>query len=295
MIITICLSPAFQRTMEFSKLTISKVNRSIAAHEGAGGKGINAARAAAREYDEVMALTILGGPRIQQFIGYCEADGFRIRYAKSPSHTRTCCTLLDLNEMTCTELVEESPEVTMETLDEFSSLFSDAIGNDGSDLLLFSGSIPKGVPARFIPSLVEEGTGKGSTIMLDMTGQLLLDSMKTGAGFIKINEQEFVSTFLPTDTAAGFDIIKAKESSRRIFEETGYKAIITRGAEDTWAFDGYEMLSIPNRKIKGLNTTGCGDTFAGAFLGALANGTSYIDSLDNAQVAAIRKATEDIH
>ena len=295
MILTICLSPAFQKTLEFSDLALNKVNRSISAHEGAGGKGINAARAAAREYGDVAALTILGGPRIQQFIRYCETDGFRICYAESSSPTRTCCTLLDRTAMTCTELVEESPEVTQETLEVFSSLFSKAINADGSDLLLFSGSVPRGIPAGFIPSLVEEGARNGSTIMLDMTGQLLIDSMKAGSGFIKINEQEFVSTFLSGYIAGGLDIGKAKESSLRIYEETGYRAIITRGAEDTWAFDGSSMLTIPNRKIKGLNTTGCGDTFAGTFLGAIVKGSSYSDALKIAQEAAIRKAIEDIH
>ena len=294
MIYTICLSPAFQKTLEFSNLMLNKVNRTISAHEGAGGKGINAARAAVREYPDVTALTILGGQRIPQFIEYCEADGFRIRYAESSSPTRLCCTLLDRAAMTCTELVEENPAVSQETLDVFSSLFSEAIGDDGSDLLLFSGSVPRGVPTGFIPSLVKEGARRGSTIMLDMTGRLLIDSMSEGSGFIKINEQEFVSTFLAGDIAGGLDIGKAKESSLRIYEETGYRSIITRGAEDTWAFDGSDMLTIPNRKIKGLNTTGCGDMFAGTFLGAIAKGSSYSDSLKIAQEAAIRKAVEGI-
>ena len=67
MIFTVCLSPAFQKILVFSNFGIDKVNRSKKVIETIGGKGINAARAAALLSDNVKALTVLGGARRKEF------------------------------------------------------------------------------------------------------------------------------------------------------------------------------------------------------------------------------------
>ncbi|WP_010294127.1 ribokinase [Clostridium senegalense] len=49
------------------------------------------------------------------------------------------------------------------------------------------------------------------------------------------------------------------------------KLIITNGENGVWYFDGKEVINIPAKKVKVIDTTGAGDTFVGTFAGAIAN------------------------
>lgn len=51
--------------------------------------------------------------------------------------------------------------------------------------------------------------------------------------------------------------------------------VMTRGDQGAIAFDGHTRFEIPAHKVKAINTTGAGDTFAGAFMYGLSQGHSY--------------------
>ena len=292
MIFTVCLSPAFQKILVFSNFGIDKVNRSKKVIETIGGKGINAARAAALLSDNVKALTVLGGARRKEFIEYAKKDRISLIYAEAHSDIRTCYTLLNSADNSCTEIVEESPEIEKSVLEEFKLKFEDAIKTFKPSYILFSGSVPKGTGASYIPELVRVASSNNIEVMLDMTGRLLADSCCYGRGIIKVNEREFHSVFASDIPYEDLSVEIIRKISKDIFKNNGYRTIITRGEDDTLVFYDNEILNFPTKHVAAFNTTGCGDVFAGALLGVIDSGESYLKAVEAAQIAAADKACQ---
>lgn len=55
---------------------------------------------------------------------------------------------------------------------------------------------------------------------------------------------------------------------------------LTDGVRGAWASDGNETFFVPGRKVKALDSTGAGDSFASGFLGAYLKGKSIRECLD---------------
>lgn len=65
--------------------------------------------------------------------------------------------------------------------------------------------------------------------------------------------------------------------------------VLTRGEAGAIAYDGHNRFEIPAHKVNAVNTTGAGDTFAGAFLYGLTQGRSYTTAGSLASLASAVK------
>lgn len=82
-------------------------------------------------------------------------------------------------------------------------------------------------------------------------------------------------------------IIFKDENVEKILKDYSGKLIMTEGEKGVKvSVDSKEVLSIPCRKSKVVDTTGAGDTFNGAFCIALTQGKSLVDSIKFANIAA---------
>lgn len=286
MVIAIGLSPALQRVCCFDRFVPGKVNRSISTKETVGGKSINAASAAAAFHHPVVALTVLGAESEEKFTAFGKSAGVDLRYVLSSVPTRQCCTLIDKSTGACTEIVEESGPIPELVADSFRKLAESVLLEAGSDAVaVFSGSVPSGVPSSFIPSLVALFSSRGIPIVLDVRGRMLLDSIGSGKGVIKINEDEFLETFSLSGCSPD-----AVEARMKALYASGYRTVVTRGSRSTLVYDGSAMRKIPVRAIESVNTTGCGDVFTGVLASAIAEKKPFMDAVRIAQEEATRKA-----
>ncbi len=288
MVVTVGLSPALQRVYRFDGLVLGNVNRSTDVLETVGGKSMNAAAAAARFHHPVVALSVLGHNSEEKFIAFGKRAGVELRYVLSPVPTRQCCTLIDVPTASCTELVEESGAIPGHVADSFAKLAESVSLEVGSDsVVVFSGSVPSGVPASFVSFLVALFASRGIPVVLDVQGRILLDSIRAGKGVIKINENEFLGTF----HLAGCSTDAVEARMEDLFA-SGYRTVVTRGSRPTLVYDGYSMREIPVRAIKSMNTTGCGDVFSGVLAALIAEKRPFLEAVCIAQEEATRKAEE---
>lgn len=286
MVVTVGLSPALQRVCCFDGLVLGKINRGISAIDTIGGKSMNAAAAAAVFHRPVVALTVLGAESEKKFIAFGKRAGVDLRYVLSPVPTRQCCTLIDRSTGSCTELVEESGPIPDHVADSFMELAGSVLLEVGNDAVaVFSGSVPSGVPSTFIPSLVALFSSRDIPIVLDVRGRMLLDSIGSGKGVIKINEEEFLGTFCLSGCST--DAVEARMEE---LYASGYRTVVTRGSRSTLVYDGSAMREIPVRAIESVNTTGCGDVFTGVLASAIAEKKPFMDAVRIAQEEATRKA-----
>lgn len=82
-------------------------------------------------------------------------------------------------------------------------------------------------------------------------------------------------------------------AAKKLWRKDRSAVVITCGARGCWHFDGSASAArhLPAFRVKAVDTTGCGDTFHGAYAAALARGLPPVERLRFASAASALKAT----
>ena len=94
MILVVCLSSSWQRTLFFPEFCPGEVNRATRGLETASGKGVNVARVAMQLGAKVRILTTAGGARGRLFRKALKEDGIPATIISTAGETRLCQTLI---------------------------------------------------------------------------------------------------------------------------------------------------------------------------------------------------------
>jgi len=291
MFLTICLNPTLQKTLRFPSVISGTVNRTANHRLDVSGKGINVTRVLTQLGKKALHLTQLGpkssseGSMRPLFLSLCENDGLSVEWVESGSQIRFCYTILNEQDGSVTELVEESEPVAVETekclLEKYDSLLTNA------DCLIISGTKAAGFSDTVFPVMVKKAKDKGMRIILDIRGKDLLECLKYEPDIVKPNLYEFASTFTPElikDNDLTIDDKAAKEQIKSAMLETARKykcrVILTNGSREILAADYAPMEAQNNffevkiQPVKAVNTIGCGDAFTAGLAAALYDGSA---------------------
>lgn len=284
-VLTIGLSPAFEKVLVFPSFRENEVNRSTFHTLSASGKAINVTRVLGKLGRTAVNITQLGGPRVREFLALAEKENIRVRFVETEAETRVCTTLINEEKGTSTELVEEANEVEAGVSEKMYYLFLDEIPHHSA--VTVSGTKAKGFSDTLIPRIVGECGRRGVLTVLDIRGKDLLLSLKKHPSVIKPNISEFCSTF-----SVSKDKAEVEEKTREIYDTYGACTVITRGPEPSWCFDGKKFLEIvsPVEIEKAVNTIGCGDTLTGVLTHSLLLGRTLEEAVREGMAAATHKA-----
>jgi tagatose 6-phosphate kinase len=253
--------------MRFARLQLNHVNRAAEIIEGAGGKAINVAKVLQCLGEEALALGFAGGDR-GEFLGQVlRGHGVKTRLLNSRSRTRLCTTLIDEAGSTVTELVEESPKVTVAECEQLVTALKEAL--PGAKALVMSGTIAPGGPLDLYATCAEHANRAGLLTVVDAQGDALLKTLAVGPGLVKPNRAELESTFRRTLTRESDILAIMKE----LMVMGAKRVVVTRGAEATLAMDLESSWKIESPRIKAVNPIGSGDSFTAALTAALAKGS----------------------
>lgn len=297
-VLTICLSPTFQKTLFFEQLLEGEVNRAVAFHETVAGKGINVARTINNLGMPAVNLCQLGEGRLEQFLSYVKKDNLNVSYIKVEAEIRTCTTLINRQKGTTTELVEEAREVEEADSERLFDLFKAEV--EKYSAVVISGTKAKGFAPWLYPEIVKESKKRGKLILLDIKGAELISCLEQRPDIIKPNLSEFATTFMKDtviyeseDDLSVFD--RVSSICADIYEKYGTRTVLTRGKYDSWVFDGKNLLIVPALKSEKpiINTVGCGDTLTGALVYSLLNGKSLENGVSFGMERALDRATQD--
>jgi fructose-1-phosphate kinase PfkB-like protein len=279
--LAVCMNPTLQKTLVFSSLLPDSVNRTGEYRLDASGKGVNVCRVLTQLGKEACHLTQLGGALRPLFLELCERDGLRIEWVESSSPIRFCYTLIDKEQKTVTELVEESEIVETHTGELLFETFLKLI-HDYS-VLIISGTKAKGFSDSLIPEMVRKARLLGCRVILDVRGLDLHNGLAFGPNLVKPNLYEFVSTFAPellSEKNAGIVKKKVGEIWAELYKRHPCSALVlTRGAEPIWYAEKGELAEYAFESIEPLNTTGSGDAFTAGLTAALEEGATLVDAV----------------
>src|SRR5690606_1794147 len=154
-LLVIGLNPAWQQVFVMPSLRPGDVNRATRYLELASGKGMNVARALARQGHDVSLLQVLAGARGRLVAEACATHGIRSLHAWAIGETRVCTTLL--GDGTATEVI--APYELRDAEAVTASLLSRLRPGDAYDAVLVCGTAPAGLADDLYGRILDRAAG----------------------------------------------------------------------------------------------------------------------------------------
>lgn len=281
MITFVALSPSVDVTYLVDEFVEGGTFRPTSVFRAAGGKALNAARAARVLGASVRAVAILGGST-GAFIGRdLAAAGVPLEAVVAEAETRTCVSIASAASGLLTELYEHPSAVSAEELASLRRV----LGRSADDgWWAISGGMPSSVPVGELAGLVRLGHSLGQRVAIDSHGAALAAALIDRPDLVKVNRREaaeLVGASLETDV---FDL------ALRIRDVTGGQVVITDGVDGSIAVDDPQRWRARGTGAFGRYPVGSGDSYLGGLLAGLDRGDAFDGALRLAAGAATANA-----
>lgn len=258
MIYTVTFNPCLDYIVSVDNFTLGRVNRTTKELVYPGGKGINVSLVLKNLGMESTALGFIAGftgteiERALQEWG-CYTDFIRISEGMSRIN-------LKLRSKEESEINGRGPEISQEALEQ---LYQKLDVMKPEDVLVLAGSIPSSMPDSSYELIMERVEKKKMKVVVDATGELLVNVLKYHPFLIKPNNHELEEIFhVPMDSHDTI-ITYAKK-----LQEMGARNVLISMAGDGAILvseDGGVRQS-PAPKGKVVNSVGAGDSMVAGFL-----------------------------
>ena len=269
MIYTVTLNPALDKTVEIPSLTIDAVNRIVSMRTDPGGKGINVSKVIRKLGGKSVAVGILGGNTGRAILTALEEMGLTACFHFAEGETRTNIKIIDPVLHTNTDINE--PGVTVSE-DILNCLLDELLEKlTGQDIVVISGSVPKGAPKDTYFTWVNACREKGAKVILDADGELLREGLAASPCLIKPNLHEFCALAGEKTDTPGELARTARELMRTYGLE---KTVISMGSEGALYVTEDKTIYAEGLKVPVGSTVGAGDSVVAALAFAEEKGMS---------------------
>ena len=275
-------------TVRLPRLEPGAVARATATDTSAGGKGVNAARAATLLGDTATVTGLLAdrdGYRFEQLLA---AEHIPFRPVAVAGVLRVATILLE-DDGRVTVVNGRGPEVDTATWRAFTTQLSALVPEVG--VLVCSGSLPPGVPLEGYRQLVDIGHRAGVPVLVDAAPQVLARALAARPDLVSPNLSEAEGLLLGRSDEQvderGDDIDRrAVQASRRLHRSGARRAVVTAGAAGAALTTGSGSWWLPSPRVAVVNPIGAGDSFAAGAAQALARGATDLDVVRRGMAAA---------
>jgi 1-phosphofructokinase family hexose kinase len=272
MIVFVAGSPSIDRQHEIDELRPGSIHRPHRVVAVAGGKALNAARAANHLGAEVKAVALLGGHAGRWVADALAREGVALNVVDGPGETRMALSVHAGGPLT--EFYEPAPQIEPEHWDALEAAVERAASS--AHWIAISGSLPPGAPPDAYTRLTHAARAGGARVALDARGDGLWGGLHAGPDFVKVNAHEAAEL--------GYTTARALRDAAG-----GVAAAITHGA------DGMELATADTLlrampPVRGQYPVGSGDAALGGFLTALDVGGGWPAAVALATAAAAANA-----
>ena len=252
----------------------------------AGGKGLNAARAAATLGAEVCAVAILGGHAGSWIAEQLKNEQVPYQALWIDGETRSSLSIADRSTHEMTEFYERGEPVPESLWPQLLTLVEECLA--GASQLTISGSLPPGAPLDGYGRIVALAHEQDVSVILDAAGEYLELALEAEPGIVKVNALE-ASGLLGVDSNDVGSLEHASELRTRAGGE-GHAAVITLGSQGIVAAapDGSQWRGTLN--ARGPYPVGSGDAFLAGLAVARDRGLTWSETLSLALGAGAANA-----
>ena len=271
MVYTVTFNPALDYVMNVEKLSTDDINRTESEELYYGGKGINVSAILSRLNIPTVALGFTAGFTGQKLKEMLDDDGIKNDFTELNSgFTRINVKVKFGKEL---DINANGPEITAEKIKELFLKLKKL--NDG-DYLVLAGSVPASLPDDLYSKILEELSGKNINIVVDTTGNQLLNVLKYKPFLIKPNHHELGEIF-----GQEMDITeKITEYAKKLQEMGAVNVLVSRGGDGAVLVDGNGTVH-PAAAVEGtlVNSVGCGDSMVAGFIAGYITNNNYSEAL----------------
>ena len=264
MIYTVTLNPALDKTVEIPSLTIDAVNRITTMRTG-----INVSKVISKLGGKSIASGILGGDTGRAILSALKEMELETCFHFVNGETRTNMKVIDPVSRTNTDINEPGVTVSEEILSGLLKELLEIVRED--DIVVISGSMPKGSPKETYFTWTKAFNAKGAKVLLDADGELLKAGLKASPYLIKPNNHElsaFVGRTLETPEELAV-------TAREIMKEYGIaKVVVSMGGDGALYVTKDESIYAEGLKVPVGSTVGAGDSVVAALAVAEESGMS---------------------
>lgn len=259
MIYTVTLNPALDKTVEIPSLTVDSVNRITTMRTDPGGKGINVSKVIRKLGGESTAMGILGGNTGRAICAALEEMKIRTAFRFAEGETRTNLKIIDPINHTNTDLNEPGITVSEEIL---KSLLEELVSKvKEGDIVVLSGSLPKGAGEDTYGMWVKTCKEAGAKVILDVDGALLEAGIQESPYLIKPNKQE-LSVLMGKELNTTKELAGAAAELMDRYDIA--RIVVSMGGEGALYITKEETIYAEGLKVPVKSTVGAGDSVVAA-------------------------------
>lgn len=285
-IITITLNTAIDRVMEVDGFAIGRHTCGRLIGRVPAGKGVNVSRALAALGVPNVATGFVGREEFDLYERSLGDDGVASQFLAVEGTTRENLTVIDPSTGLETHIRDEGFDVAPADLVRLGNKLNLLAKKD--DLVVISGSLPRGVDVSAVVELIDIAENKGAHVAVDGSGEMLRALRGRSMWLLKPNRDE-LTALAPTAIENDAALI---EIGRDLSERVHF-VIVSCGAAGGYLFIRGSVLigQVDMDTTRAMSSVGCGDCMLAGFVASRKRGddarTAYRYALAVATAAAI--------
>lgn len=284
MIVCLAANPSVDKLFEIERLVRGDIHRPDGFVQVAGGKGLNAARAAHALGARTTAVALLRGHTGKWLEDMLISEGVSVRAVWTHGENRSSLSVAVRETGDLTEFYEHGSDVPLAAWAELLHVVESSWVAGG--WLTISGSTPVGAPDSDYRDLVRDARIEGVRVALDAEGERLRLALEAHPEVVKLNATE-ARGLLGVPTSRRDDALAAAVKLRDLAGGVGHAGLVTRGAEGVVLATPDGTLYEGRLYVRGRYPVGSGD----AFLAGLVTGLDRGDDWEAALRLALGAAT----
>ncbi|HEL1960054.1 TPA: tagatose-6-phosphate kinase [Streptococcus suis] len=288
MILTITLNPSVDIAYQLDTFHLDTVNRVENVQKTAGGKGLNVTRVLKQIGEAVVATGFIGGEIGSYIKKQLTRNDIKNSFVEIGSETRNCIAVLHDGKQT--EILEQGPTIQEHEALNFIEHLEIILNN--VDVVVVSGSLPKGLASNYYVEIVELCKKCGVAVVLDCSGEALKNVLESQQKptVIKPNTEE-LSQLIGKKVTDDIQELKSVLSGQ-LFQGIDW-IVVSLGAQGAFAKHNDKFYRVRIPKIKVVNPVGSGDSTVAGIAAGLVHALPEAELLKNANVLGMLNAQEE--
>ncbi|HEL9638358.1 TPA: tagatose-6-phosphate kinase [Streptococcus suis] len=288
MILTITLNPSVDIAYQLDTFHLDTVNRVEKVQKTAGGKGLNVTRVLKQIGEDVVATGFIGGEIGSYVKKQLTRNDIKNSFVEIGNETRNCIAVLHDGKQT--EILEQGPTIQEHEALNFIEHLEITLNN--VDVVVISGSLPKGLASNYYVEIVEFCKKFGVAVVLDCSGEALKNVLESQQKptVIKPNTEE-LSQLIGKEVTDDIQELKSVLSGQ-LFQGIDW-IVVSLGAQGAFAKHNDKFYRVRIPKIKVVNPVGSGDSTVAGIAAGLVHALPEAELLKNANVLGMLNAQEE--
>lgn len=256
MILTVCMSPCTDVTIELDSLNVGKTNVVKSKSISLGGKALNVAIGVKRLGGESYATGTMYNENGHIFENALNKEGVPFTFVWNKGRVRENYKFIDSRSM-LTEINDVGEEISKDKAQEVLSMIR--MLSQKSSVTVLSGGLPRGVNAEFYGEMAK-AVAPNSLKIIDAHGSRLFYALKEGADLVKPNLEELENTLGKRITDKESLLLGCYE----LLDRGAKRVLVSLGKQGAVITDGTRNYYCKSINVAMNSTVGAGDGMVAA-------------------------------